>query len=141
MTANQADYSIQMMSRTLGVSRSGFYAHHSRPPSDRALADDALNKRIAQIHETSKESYGAPRIHAELADEGVHVGRKRVLPLIWWTATFMLMLQMCFGSQILLMCRHGRAFYIWQLSLMPSAAASLAGPWETAKKPNWSLMR
>lgn len=78
MTANQADYSIQMMSRTLGVSRSGFYAHHSRPPSDRALADDALNKRIAQIHETSKESYGAPRIHAELADEGVHVGRKRV---------------------------------------------------------------
>ena len=78
MTANQAEYLIQMMSRTLGVSRSGFYAHHSRPPSDRTIADDALSKRIAQIHKASKESYGAPRIHAELADEGVHVGRKRI---------------------------------------------------------------
>lgn len=33
---------------------------------------------IAAIHEASKETYGAPRIHAELADEGVHVGRKRI---------------------------------------------------------------
>ena len=78
MTANRADYSIQMMSRTLSVSRSGFYAHHSRPPNDRVISDEAMSQRIAQIHEASKESYGAPRIHAELADEGVHVGRKRV---------------------------------------------------------------
>lgn len=75
MTANQADYSIQMMSRTLGVSRSGFYAHHSRPPSPRSVADDALSDRIADIHEASKETYGAPRIHAELADDGIKVGR------------------------------------------------------------------
>jgi putative transposase len=78
MTANQAEYSIQMMSRTLGVSRSGYYAHHSRPPCARSVADDALGNRIANIHEVSKETYGAPRIHAELADEGVSVGRKRV---------------------------------------------------------------
>ena len=78
MTANQAGYSIQMMSRTLGVSRSGFYAYHSRPPSARQVADDALTDQIASIHEVSKHTYGAPRIHAELADEGVHVGRKRV---------------------------------------------------------------
>ncbi|WP_299695384.1 hypothetical protein [uncultured Tateyamaria sp.] len=39
MTANQAEYSIQLMSRTLGVSRSGFYAYHSRPPSDRQVVD------------------------------------------------------------------------------------------------------
>ena len=78
MTANQAEYSVHMMSRTLGVSRSGFYAHHSRPPSARQVTDEALTKRIAAIHEASKETYGAPRIHAELADEGVFVGRKRV---------------------------------------------------------------
>ncbi|MBM7066575.1 IS3 family transposase [Actibacterium sp. 188UL27-1] len=78
MTANQAEYSVQVMSRTLGVSRSGFYAHHSRPPSARQAADDALTDRIVTIHEVSKETYGAPRIHAELADEGVHVGRKRI---------------------------------------------------------------
>lgn len=78
MTANQAEYSVQMMSRTLGVSRSGFYAYHNRPPSNRQVADDALSERIAAIHEVSKQTYGAPRIHAELADEGVHVGRTRI---------------------------------------------------------------
>jgi putative transposase len=78
MTANQAEYSVQMMSRTLGVSRSGFYAYHRRPPSNRQVADAALSKRIAAIHEASKETYGAPRIHAELADEGILVGRKRI---------------------------------------------------------------
>ena len=78
MTANQAEYSIQLMSRTLGVSRSGFYAYQCRPPSARQVADDALTDRIAAIHEASKQTYGAPRIHAELADEGVHVGRKRI---------------------------------------------------------------
>lgn len=78
MTANQADYSIQMMSRTLGVSRSGFYAHHIRPPSARSMADKALSERITKIHEASKETYGAPRIHAELIDEGTSTGRKRV---------------------------------------------------------------
>ena len=62
MTANQAAYSIQMMSRALGVSRSVFYAHSSRPSSARSVADEALFKRIAKIHEASKETYGAPRM-------------------------------------------------------------------------------
>lgn len=78
MTANQAGYSIQLMSRTLGVSRSGFYACHRRPPSIRHLADEELSKRIAVIHKSLKETYGAPRIHAELVEGGVQVGRKRI---------------------------------------------------------------
>ena len=78
MTANQAEYSVQLMSRTLGVSRSGFYAYHNRPLSDRQIADEALTDRIATIHKASKETYGAPRIHAELAEDGILVGRKRI---------------------------------------------------------------
>ena len=78
MTASQAEYSIQLMSRTLGVSRSGFYAHQSRPPSVRQLADDVLSDRIAAIHEASKQTYGAPRIHAELLGDGINAGRKRI---------------------------------------------------------------
>ena len=50
MTANQAEYSVRMMSRTLGVSRSGFYAYHRRSPSARQVADAALSKRLAAIH-------------------------------------------------------------------------------------------
>jgi len=60
------------------VSGSGIYAYQCCPPSDRQVADEALSKRVAAIHKASKETYGAPRIHAELADEAIHVGRKRV---------------------------------------------------------------
>lgn len=78
MTANHADYPIQLMSRTLGVSRSGFYAHAGRKSCARDRADAVLSKRIEEIHSMSKETYGSPRIHAELADEGTSVGCKRV---------------------------------------------------------------
>ncbi len=78
MTANQTGYPIQLMSRVLGVSRSGFYAHAGRAPCARSVADAVLAERIEKIHSVSKQTYGAPRIHAELADEGVFIGRKRV---------------------------------------------------------------
>ena len=78
MTANQAVYSVQMMARTLGVSRSGFYAHACRELSVRARVDKDLTERIKKIHDASKQTYGAPRIHAELIDEGLSIGRKRI---------------------------------------------------------------
>ncbi len=78
MTANQAVYPIETMAKTLGVSRSGFYAWSGRSPSARSMADGDLAGRIKTIHQASRQIYGAPRVHAELADAGVHVGRKRV---------------------------------------------------------------
>jgi len=78
MTANQAMFPISKMCKSFGVSRAGYYAWLAREPSARALADAALTDRIRVIHEASRQSYGAPRIHAELADEGIQVGRKRV---------------------------------------------------------------
>ena len=78
MTANQADYPIKMMSQTLGVSRSGFYAHSKRGPGRRSVEDEIIAKKIIQIHQSSDETYGAPRIHAELIDEGFQIGRKSV---------------------------------------------------------------
>lgn len=56
----------------------GFYAYHGRPPSDPQIADEALTDRIAAIRKASKETHGAPRIHAELAEDGIHVGRERM---------------------------------------------------------------
>lgn len=78
MTANQAIFPVQTMARVMGVSRSGFYAWSCRAPSARVVADAALSERIAKSHKVSKQTYGAPRIHAELADHGVYIGRKRV---------------------------------------------------------------
>ncbi len=78
MTAHQAMFPVSTMCRTLGVSRAGYYAWLGRAPSARASADAQLTARIEAIHKASRATYGAPRVHAELIDEGVHVGRKRV---------------------------------------------------------------
>jgi putative transposase len=83
MSANQATFPVRVMCRLLGVSASGFYAWCGRPMSARAVADVGLTAKIHAIHRRSGESYGAPSIHAELADEhGIRVGRKRVARLM-----------------------------------------------------------
>jgi putative transposase len=70
------------MCRVLGVSTSGYYAWQSREQSARARADEALSQRIVRIHRESRRTYGAPRIHAELREQGQRVGRKRVARLM-----------------------------------------------------------
>jgi putative transposase len=78
IVAEKANHSISLMCRLLGVSRSGFHAWQRRPPSNRALADAWLARRIARIHRKSRGTYGARRVHAALRQQGIHVGRKRV---------------------------------------------------------------
>lgn len=83
MKANQAIYPVRLMCRLLGVSASGFYAGRERPTSRRALDDIALTAQIHAIHARSRESYGAPRVHAELVDGyGQQVGHNRVARLM-----------------------------------------------------------
>lgn len=79
IAATKAEHSIKIMCRVLEVSRSGFHAWAARAPSARAIADLALIGRIAEIHRDSLNTYGSPRVHAELRlEDGVRVGRKRV---------------------------------------------------------------
>jgi putative transposase len=81
--ANQATHSVEMMCQLLGVSRSGFYAWAERPMCLRRRRDLELTGQIFAIHRRSRETYGAPTIHAELADDhGIRVGRKRVARLM-----------------------------------------------------------
>jgi putative transposase len=82
VSENQACYPVATMCRVLGVSPSGYYAWRTRPPSRRAEANAVLQERIREIHETSEGTYGAPRIHADLADAGERIGRKRIARLL-----------------------------------------------------------
>lgn len=51
--------------------------------SAHACSDVRLTAMIRAIHERSHQTYGAPRVHAELREDyGVHVGRKRVARLM-----------------------------------------------------------
>ena len=82
MSDHQASYPIVTMCRLLGVSSSGYYAWAKRRPSRRAETDAALIAEIRVAHGASHGTCGAPRIHAELAANGIQVGRKRVARLM-----------------------------------------------------------
>jgi transposase InsO family protein len=74
---------VAVACRVLHVSTSGYYEWRERPPSQRAVADEALRAQIVEIHAMSRGTYGAPRVHAELRlGRGVRCGRKRVARLM-----------------------------------------------------------
>jgi putative transposase len=82
MSAHQASFPIATMARVLAVSEAGYYAWRQRPPSAHAVADTALLKRVRTIHASSRETYGAPRVQAELRAGGEKHGRKRIARLM-----------------------------------------------------------
>ena len=78
----QCHYTVKLLCKVMQVSRSGFYAWRGRPKSERAKQDGQLIEQITNIHRASRRTYGAPRIHAELRDQGTCCGRKRVARLM-----------------------------------------------------------
>jgi putative transposase len=66
----------------LEVSRSGYYDWKRRPESKRATRDAELSTLITEIHQRSRTTYGAPRVHAELRRLDQRCGRKRVARLM-----------------------------------------------------------
>jgi putative transposase len=82
MEACREAFSVRRMCNLLEVSASGYYAWRERPPSQRAKANDALVKEIQAIHDQSHQTYGSPRVHAELVNRGFRVGKNRVARLM-----------------------------------------------------------
>lgn len=76
--AEKACLPVALLCRMLGVSRSGYYAWKSRPPSRRSRQDAALTAKIREIHQRSRQTYGSPRVHAELRALGTRCSRKRL---------------------------------------------------------------
>jgi len=70
-----------MLCWVLGVSPSDYWAWRKRAPSARARANEALTDRIVTIHANSRQTYGTPRIQAELAADGMRCGRMRLARL------------------------------------------------------------
>ena len=83
IAAEKTSYPVAVMCRVFAVSRTGFHNWERRAPSSRTLEDAWLTEKIKQIHDRSRGTYGAPRIHAELRlEHGIRVGRKRVARLM-----------------------------------------------------------
>ena len=82
IATHRQEFEITVMCRVLQVSRSGYYAWRRRPVSGREMANQKLTQQIEAIHQQSRQTYGSPRIQAELADQGVKCGPNRVARLM-----------------------------------------------------------
>jgi transposase InsO family protein len=79
---HQTEFAIRVMCRVLQVSASGYYGWVDRPVSERQQEDEKLTEQIRAFHQRSRQTYGSPRIHADLRDMGFKVSRKRVARLM-----------------------------------------------------------
>jgi putative transposase len=77
-------FGVEPILRVCGIPTSTFYGWvaQQRDPSKRRRDDQALTRRIRGIHDRSGQTYGAPRVHAQLRRDGVRVSRKRVARLM-----------------------------------------------------------
>lgn len=82
MKSYQAKYRISTLCRILGVSASGYYAWLVRKPSARRKRDIELGDRIEALHRRSRNTYGRPRIKADLEEEGITIGNDRLARLM-----------------------------------------------------------
>jgi transposase InsO family protein len=75
-------YPVRQICRVLELSPSAYYAWRGRPESRRVRENRRLLLEIKAIHQAKRETYGSPRIHAELQAQGLRLGEKRVARLM-----------------------------------------------------------
>jgi hypothetical protein len=76
------EFPVQQMCELLAVSSSGFYAWLERELSRHEQENHSLVEQIRVLHQRSRQTYGSPRIHADLQEKGQKVSRKRVARLM-----------------------------------------------------------
>lgn len=75
-------HNVKSACELLQVSRAAFYARRSGILGPRAVRDVELTEKITEVHERSRGTYGAPRIHAVLQRQGEDCGRRRIARLM-----------------------------------------------------------
>lgn len=80
---HNADYQIDELCEAFGVSRSGYYAHLRKPEGHRHREDQRLRPQIAAAFAASRQTYGTPRLRAQLArQQGLGISRERIARLM-----------------------------------------------------------
>lgn len=73
---------VRTLCKALNVSASGYYAACERPPSARTQRQVELTAHIRAIHVVSRLTYGAPRVHVELAAQSIPCCKNTVARLM-----------------------------------------------------------
>ena len=71
-------FGVEPICRTLAIAPSTYYAAKARPPSARAIRDEAIGADIDRIHRGNYAVYGARKLWHALLREGKAVGRDQV---------------------------------------------------------------
>ncbi|BAH38542.1 putative transposase orfB for insertion sequence element [Gemmatimonas aurantiaca T-27] len=79
---HRGTWSVELLCDALGVSRSGFYAWCTRPPSIREQVDDTLLMAMRQSFAASDRTYGVRRVWRDVRDAGLTSGRERIARLM-----------------------------------------------------------
>ena len=80
--AKKAALPIERMCPLLNVSVSGYYAWKHRGPSRRQLDDMVFLAHIRAHFTASNGTYGSPRMHVDLCEDGLRIGRHRIARLM-----------------------------------------------------------
>ena len=75
MASCRDEFSVDLMSRVLAVSRSGFYAWRKRPLSAQAERRASVGAALEATYHRFKRRYGAPRLAKELSESGMPCSR------------------------------------------------------------------
>lgn len=74
--------SVNRACAVMKVSRAAYYEWRRQQPSRRAQEDRELSEKVQAIFDGSRRTYGAPRVHQALRQEGTRCARKRVARLM-----------------------------------------------------------
>ena len=75
-------YAVRTMCRVLDLSTSGYYAWAQHPQSRREQENLKLMREIKEIHQSSYQTYGSPRIAKALQQKGLACSRQRAARLM-----------------------------------------------------------
>ena len=76
--AHRTTFGVEPICQALAIAPSTYYADRSRPPSARAIRDEALKVEIGRVHAGNFAVYGARKVWHQLRRDEVEVGRDRV---------------------------------------------------------------
>lgn len=71
--AEKASFPVSRMWRVLGVSQSGFFGWRDRPACHRQRQDMVYLANVTALA-LSNGSYGSPRMHQDVIDDGYEIG-------------------------------------------------------------------
>jgi putative transposase len=76
--AKRAEFPVARLCETLEVSQSGYFAWKDRSASESQCKDMVLFAHIRERFCLSRETYGSPRMHADLIEDDIVAGRHRI---------------------------------------------------------------